>query len=334
MKRMLALALLVAFVVAMGAGVCAAKEKTYHWKIGHIRPEGTAIDKDVKWFVEKVTKDSDGRITFDIYPTNQLGDYTVVQERCGMGDVDMYVACLGTTVDKRVGVYVTPYLVKNWEEARKVYARGSTLQTAMDGFMSEQNLKMVAGYPVYFGGIITLKEPPAPGDPNVPKKIKIRVPPMKAYELSGQALGYIATPIAWADAFTSMQTGIVNGAIGAGAEGYYANFRDLAKYFLAVNDHLEFWYLYMNLDLWNKLSDKDKAIIQDAADEMEARRWTAAEADEKMNMKKLEDYGVKVLTFSNEELQKMSDKARAEVWPSLRKDVGEKVFDEVTKDLK
>ncbi len=334
MKRLLALAILVAFVVVLGAGVCAAAPKKYHWKIGHIRPEGTAIDKDVKWFVEKVNKDSDGRITFDIYPTNQLGDYTVVQERCSMGDVDMYLACLGTTVDKRVGIYVTPYLVKNWEEARTVYAKGSTLQNAVDKFLSEQNIKMISGWPVYFGGIITLKEPPAPGDPYVPKKIKIRVPPMKAYELSGQALGYISNTIAWSDAFTSMQTGIVDGAIGAGAEGYYANFRDLAKYFLAVNDHLEFWYLYMNLELWDKISDEDKAIIQNAANEMETRRWKNAEEDEKANMKKLEDYGVKVLTFSNEELQKMSDKARAEVWPTLREDVGPAVFDEITKDLK
>lgn len=334
MKRFLALVVLVAFVVVLGAGICAAAPKKYHWKIGHIRPEGTAIDKDVKWFVEKVNKDSGGRITFDLYPANQLGDYTVVQERCGMGDVDMYLACLGTTVDKKVGIYTTPYLVKNWKEAKDVYSRGSTLTNAMEKFLSDQNIKMISGWPVYFGGIITLEEPPVPGDPNVPKKIKIRVPPIKSYELSGQALGYIVTPIPWSDAFTALQTGIVKGAIGAGAEGYYANFRDLAKYYLAVNDHLEFWYLYMNMDLWNKISDEDKAIIQKVADELETRRWENAEADEKANMKRLEDYGIKVITFSDDELQKMADKVRKEAWPTLRKDVGPELFDEITKNLK
>lgn len=334
MKRLFALVTLVVFTVLLGAGICAAGPKKYHWKIGHIRPEGTAIDKDVKAFIEKVKKDSDGRITFDSYPANQLGDYTVVQERCGMGDVDMYVACLGTTVDKRVGIYSLPALVKNWDEARVSYARGSALQNAVSKFLSEQNIKMIAVWPCYFGGIITLDEPPAPGDPSVPKKIKIRVPTMKAYELSAQALGYIATPIAWSDTFTAMQTGIVKGAIGSGAEGYYANFRDLAKYFMAVNDHLECWYLYMNLDLWNKLSDEDKTIVQNAADEMETRRWETAEADEKANMKKLEDYGIKVITFSDDELQNMADKVRKEAWPTLRNDFGPDVFDEVTKDLK
>jgi len=333
MKRVIALVLLVAFVVVLGAGVGLAADKKYHWKIGHIRPEGTAVDKDVKWFVEQITSGSNGRITFDIYPASQLGDYTVVQERCGMGDVDMYLACLGTTVDKRVGIYSTPYLVKNWAEAKTAYSMDSVLQKAVGRFLEAQGIKMIAGWPVYFGGIITLVEPPAPGDPYVPKQIKIRVPPMKAYELSGQALGYIATPIPWSDAFTALQTGMVKGAIGAGAEGYYANFRDLAKYYLAVNDHLEFWYLYMNMDLWNKLSDEDKNLIQTKAKEMETRRWEVAEADEKMNMQKLADHGIEVITFSDEELQKMSDKVREEAWPTLKQDFGPKLFDQIIESL-
>nr|HPI99021.1 TRAP transporter substrate-binding protein DctP [Synergistales bacterium] len=160
MKRVIALVLLVAFVVVLGAGVGLAADKKYHWKIGHIRPEGTAVDKDVKWFVEQITSGSNGRITFDIYPASQLGDYTVVQERCGMGDVDMYLACLGTTVDKRVGIYSTPYLVKNWAEAKTVYSMDSVLQKAVGRFLEAQGIKMIAGWPVYFGGIITLVEPP------------------------------------------------------------------------------------------------------------------------------------------------------------------------------
>ena len=45
-------ALLVAVMVtATGTAVAAAQ---YHWKIGHIRPTGTDVDKDVNWLVEKI----------------------------------------------------------------------------------------------------------------------------------------------------------------------------------------------------------------------------------------------------------------------------------------
>jgi TRAP-type C4-dicarboxylate transport system substrate-binding protein len=314
-------------------GISGAAEK-YNWKIGHIRPEGTAIDKDVRWFVEKLKKDSGGQIEIKIYPASQLGDYTVVQERCSLGDVEMQLACLGTTVDRRLMIQTAPYLAKNWNEARQLYASGSLLMKRVGDMLAQQNIHLISGWPVYFGGICLTKEPPSPGDPDVPKNIKIRVPPIKSYELTAQALGYLATPIPWADTFPAMQTGIVNGAIGGGAEGYYANFRDLMKYYLAVNDHFEMWYLYINMDLWKKLSAAHKKMIQSAADEMEKRRWSVAEQDEINNMKRLSDAGIKVITFTDEELSKMTKKIRTTVWPAIRPEIGKEIFDQITSSLK
>ena len=91
--------------------------------------------------------------------------------------------------------------------------------------------------------------------------------------------------------------------------------------------------MYMNMDLWNKLSDEDKNLIQTTAKEMETRRWEVAEADEKMNMQKLADHGIQVITFSDEELQKMSDKVREEAWPTLKEDFGPKLFDQIIESL-
>jgi len=71
---------------------------------------------------------------------------------------------------------------------------------------------------------VLTKEPRALEIPTFPRTSKIRVPPIKSFEVTAQALGFLATPIPWADTFTAMQSGIVNGAIGGGAEGYFANF--------------------------------------------------------------------------------------------------------------
>jgi TRAP-type C4-dicarboxylate transport system substrate-binding protein len=131
-----------------------------------------------------------------------------------------------------------------------------------------------------------------------------------------------------------MQSGIVNGAIGGGAEGYFSNFRDIAKYYLAVNDHFEYWFLYMNAGLWKKLSDADKKMIQAAADEMERQRWAVAEKDEQANEKKLADVGVKVIKFNEAELQKMAEKSRKTGWPTIKRDIGPEFFDQVTADIK
>jgi TRAP-type C4-dicarboxylate transport system substrate-binding protein len=329
MKKSLKVLIMVVMLICLLSFIGNAAAPNYNWKIQHIRPTGTAIDKDVNWLVDQLKERSDGRISIDIYPAAQLGDYTVVQERVGLGDVQMQLACLGTAMDKGLMIQSLPYIVSTWEEAKELYSTGSPLMNVVDELLNKQNLKLISGWPCYFGGICLTEEPPSPGDANVPKKIKIRVPPQKSFELNAEALGYIATPIAWSEAFTSLQTGIVDGAIGSGAEGYYANFRDLAKYFLALNDHFEMWYFYMNLDLWNSLSKEDQQLIQEVASELETKRFAVAEEQEQANMQRLRDYGIEVITFTDEELAGFAKKVKEEVWPKIRDDIGPEVMDEV-----
>ena len=328
MKKTLTTLVLVIILVSLFAFFGSAAPN-YNWKIQHIRPVGTVIDTDVNWLVDQLKERSDGRIVIDIFPASQLGDYTVVQERVGMGDIEMQLACLGTAMDKGLMIQSLPYIASNWEEARKLYASGSSLMNVVGELLEKQNLKLISGWPCYFGGIVLTKEPPSPGDPNVPKNIKIRVPPQKSFELNGESLGYLATPIAWSEAFTSLQTGIVDGAIGSGAEGYYANFRDLAKYFLALNDHFEMWYFYINLDLWNSLSADDQKLIQEVSSELEKKRFAVAEEDEKANIQKLADYGIEIITFTDEELAGFAAKAREYVWPKIRDDIGGDLMDRI-----
>lgn len=91
------------------------------WKIGHVRSVDSAIDRDIRKFSEAVKQGTDGAITFDIYPGNKLGDYSVVQERVSFGEVEMYVGPFGTAVDKRLMLAFVPFLVENWQEARELY---------------------------------------------------------------------------------------------------------------------------------------------------------------------------------------------------------------------
>ena len=208
------------------------------------------------------------------------------------------------------------------------------LVKSMAELLEANGIKYLAAYPLYFGGIALIDEPASPGDANVPKNIKIRVPAMKSFELTADALGYLATPLAWADTFTSMQTGIVDGAIGAGAEGYYSNFRDLIKYYLPLNDHFEMWYLYMNLELWNKLSPEEQRIIQETAKALEVKRFNEAEAEESEYISKLEAEGITIIEFTDAELKAFADKCRENVWPKIKGDFGAELFDKITSNIK
>ena len=299
--------------------------------LAHIRPEGSSADLAIKAFCAEVTELSGGTITFEIYPASQLGDYTTVFERVMIGDVDMQCATVPTSVDKFFGISNCCYLASNWEEAHDMFASGSPIGKAVDETLAEYGVKYLCMYPFYFGGIATKVDPVDPTNPDAKSGIKIRVPSMTSFEKCAENLGYLGTPLPSSETFTSIQTGVVDGAIGMGAEGYYSNVADLINYYLPINDHFECWNFIMNMDKFNGLSAVQQEALTVAAQNAEAKRWEVAEAETAEYEKKLADeYGVTVVEFTDEQLAAFASKCRANVWPLVRDDFGGELFDQVT----
>ena len=292
-------------------------------KISHVRPQDTAIDKDLRWFSDTLKSVSGGTVKTKIYPASALGDYTVVQERVGLGAVDMACQPPASAADKRFQIAYFPYMVKSWAQAKKNYSPGAPLRKVVADLYAQQGIQLLAAWPVYFGGIALNREPVAPGDPEAAKGIKLRVPPMKTFQMLADNTGYLGTPIPFSDAFTSVQTGVVDGVVGSGAEGYYASFRDVTKYYIPQNTHFEVWYLIINKEYYDDMKDDQKKHLQDVANQFEERRWTSAEADQAANEKRLADYGATIVPLKESEIAAIADKIKKTVWPEVLKDVGE-----------
>ncbi len=319
--------------ILCGAVLCILLQISYAqseslWKIGHVRSAGSAIDVDIHKFIENISKNTKQKIQFSVYPANKLGDYSVVQERVSFGEVEMYVGPFGTAVDKKLSLAFTPFLVDNWEKAKRIYSSSSPLMKHMESFLRQQNIKILGGYPVYFGGIALTESPKSPGNPDIDKEMIIRTPPMRSFELTARELGYTPYPITWMYARMGLQTGMVKGIIGGGAEGYKG--LPAIRYFLPIKDHFEYWFIYMNLDLWKTLSPQSQKAISKAAEEMEAERYSHAEEDEKKSIAELRQKGIEVLEIQGADYDKMRRKIQQTVWPILRNDIGP-AFDDVVR---
>jgi TRAP-type C4-dicarboxylate transport system substrate-binding protein len=287
-----------------------------------VRPQGTAIDNDLKWFSDTLKEKSDGKMKTKLYAASALGDYTVVQERVGLGAVDMACQPPASAADKRFQMVYFPYMVNNWEQAKKNYAAGAPIRKIVGQLYAEQDIHLLAAWPVYFGGISLNREPVSPGDPDSAKGIKLRVPPMKTFQLLADKTGYLGTPIPFSDAFTAVQTGVVDGVIGSGAEGYYSSFRDVTKYYIPSNTHFEVWYLIINKETFDGLKPEQKKILEDVSAEFEDRRWEAAKTDQAANEKRLADFGAQIVGIGDAEIDAIAEKVKKEVWPEVLKDVG------------
>lgn len=322
----LAIAMLFLFL----GGNAFAAEKSYTWKVAHIRPANSEIDKEITWFAEEMRKATDGRVNIQIYGANQLGDYTVVQEKISLGAVEMGIMSAATNVDKKLLAYTLQYVVPNYELAKKNYASGTPFADYIASLFKKQNIKVLAHWPVYFGGIGLLKDPTNPTDPTAPKNLKVRVPTMKTWEGLGNAFGYQATPLPFSEFFTAAQTGIVNGILGGGAENYHVSFQDIMKVYIAANTHFECWPFTINLELYESLSDSDRKILDEKAKELEQRRWGRVEGDQNKYVDLMEKAGTKVYRLTDEQLNDFAKVGREASWEEFKKVVGDKAFEEIT----
>lgn len=291
-------------------------------KLSHVRPQDTAIDKAATALAEDVAAATDGELNVRLFPASALGDYTVVQERVGLGAIDMAVQPPASGADPRFQLAYLPYLVQNWSDAKEMFSDGAVMRDEVESLYAEQNIHVLAGWPVYFGGIALNSEVENAADPTVDKGAKLRVPPMKSFQLLADNTGYIGSPLPFSDAFTAIQTGVVDGIMGSGAEGYYASFRDVTNYYLPLNTHFEMWYLLINNDIYEELESDQQAALDTAAESFEAARWEAAQADQARNEGLLEESGATILPVSEEQIAAHAEIAREQVWPEIIEDIG------------
>ncbi len=318
MKRLLTTTAAIALLGMVGIAQAA------DLKMSHVRPQGATIDVELRAYAEAVKEATGGDVNIEIFAASALGDYTTVQERISVGAVDMATQPAATGVDRQMQISSFPYLAANWDQARKIYGPGGVVRETMAELYAKQDITMLAAYPVYFGGISLNTDAVNPGDPSKSNGIKVRVPGIKSFQLTGQAFGYIPSPIPFSEAFTAIQTGVVDGVIGSGAEGYYASFRDVTKTYIPANTHFEVWYMIVSNESLNSLDADDQATLKKAADEFEAQRWVVAEEDQGKNEQRLADeLGTNVVKLTGEQLTTMAAKVRTDVWPEVLKDVGE-----------
>ncbi|MFC6671902.1 TRAP transporter substrate-binding protein DctP [Marinobacterium aestuariivivens] len=310
-----------ALAVALSATLTAAVEAAT-LKLSHVRPQDTAIDVDAKRFAEDVATATDGEVKIRIYPASALGDYTVVQERVGLGAIDMAVQPPASGADKRFQVVYMPYLVKNWDDAQHVFAKGSPMRQTVSELYGDQGIRVLAAWPVYFGGIALNKEVPDAANPNVAKGAKLRVPPIKTFQLTADNIGFIGSPLPFSEAFTAVQTGVVDGVMGSGAEGYYASFRDVTRYYLPINTHFEMWYLLINDEIYGELDEEQQAALDAAAGRFEAARWETARGDQARNENLLAEAGATVLPVTDAQIDETAAIVRDKVWPEIIDDIG------------
>ncbi|MFW6147119.1 MAG: TRAP transporter substrate-binding protein DctP [Thermodesulfobacteriota bacterium] len=298
-----------------------AQAKSYKWKISQGIAEDHPAAARCKQFAKLVEDKSDGRMKMTYFPSGALGDWMEQIEANRMGTLEFGLNAGSTSYDPRTNLIFMPYLFATWEEARAAIGSDGWLPAIFDELYSSIGLKVLGIYLNAWDGMaFTKRVDKVCKTSDDFAGIKMRVPPIRIFEVYIPALGFISTPIAYSETFTALQTGIVDARSACPAVEAYV-MRDALKYWVATRDAFEYWFLTMNKELWESLSSEDQALLQSAADKVMSDQAIAAEEDETEFKNKLEAAGVKVYEITQEEWETSAKVVREKAWPTIQEEL-------------
>jgi TRAP-type C4-dicarboxylate transport system substrate-binding protein len=142
--------------------------------------------------------------------------------------------------------------------------------------MVEDQLKVVILGPTFFGtrqvGLKPKKKITTPADM---AGIKLRMPGGDAWQFLGRSLGANPTPMAYAEVYTGLQTGAIDGQDNPLPNVQNMKFYEVMSQIVLTGHLVGFDLLTVNLKTWESMSPAKQKAFQAAADK--AIAWSAAE---------------------------------------------------------
>ena len=260
MKNRIFAALLFVLLSCLAAGA-AEMEIRY----ADVQAENDTETLAAREFARLVKEKSGGRIEVHVFPNGQLGDMKDIMQSVQMGAFEMCRNNPGWLADAgapRMNIFTLPYLFRDMEHANKVIdgeIGGELLADIQNNGMQMVGLGYLEPSIRYF--FFTKRPVASLADL---KGLKIRVPTNALNTAMIEAFGASATPIAYNELYSSLQTGLVDGAENP-LKGYCnMKFYEVAKYFSMDMHQFEPSVILVSEMFWNRLGEADRNIFREA----------------------------------------------------------------------
>ncbi|MCD8223283.1 MAG: TRAP transporter substrate-binding protein DctP [Clostridiales bacterium] len=297
-------------------------------------PEGTDSYNQAVTVKEYIETKTNGELTVTIYPANTLGDWTQVFDELMMGSIDMAISNSPDTYNPILGVVSLGYLTYDYDNCRKVFAPDSFLSQEVAKAMEEIGIKFFGFSFSGFDGIGTRNEIQNATEVGADKNCLIRVPSLDGVKYPAEYLGFRTSSIPYTDTYSSIQTGVVDGWVGAPPYQHYLGFRDVENYYYAYNSLQETFNCMMSMSTWDTLSEEQRTIVREAMELAASTSIDDAEKGDQLYMKMMEEEGITVVQFDSDQLEAFATAVRENVWPKLASLYGEEFMAQLNESLK
>lgn len=236
------------------------KKKKIVLKVAHNGTENHPFQAGFERFRDVLEAETNGAVELQIFPNEQLGSEEEASQMVKLGLIAASASStaggLSTSVPE-AELFNLPFIFRDLEHCYQVL--DGPVGQWLAGIIEDKLNCVVLGY--WFSGIRNVWNSKRPiMTPDDLKGIKIRVMSSPILIESFNTLGAQATPLAFGELYSALQTGVVDGAETDHLDLLYEKFHEVTKY-VSYTNHM---FLVIALIFSKKIYDRLPPDIQDA----------------------------------------------------------------------
>lgn len=209
MRRFVRLLWLVCSVLLLMACTSSTEKAEYVLYAGHSLAADHPFELSMQELSKRVEERTDGRVKIETFPLSQLGAEREMIEGLMLGSVDLMVTTSGPLINfvPNFGVLDLPFLFNNREAAVNI------LEGEIgDELMAQLHEEGIVGLSWGENGFRHITNSVKPvKTPDDIKGLSLRVQENMVFISAFNNLGAKASPMAWTEALTALQSGVVDG---------------------------------------------------------------------------------------------------------------------------
>ena len=300
LKMALPCVLLSMLMVSFAIATPSEAAKTF--KFAHADTETAIFHKGALAFKDKLEELSGGELKVQIFPSGQMGTLADAVQGIQMGTIDFTPITSATLANfaPDIAVYDMPFLIENYQHAYD--SLDGEVGKHLNEELAKNGILCKGWWALGFRNITCNRDIKTIDDL---KGLKLRVQNSKIHIALFKALDVNAAPIGWSELFTALQQGTVDGQENPYTQTLQANIYEVNNMLVESEHAYQPAGFLMSPATYEKLSDQEKAWVDEAAAYATKMERKACEDDNASALEELTTKrGMKFIKLDKAELQK------------------------------
>jgi tripartite ATP-independent transporter DctP family solute receptor len=276
------------------AGSTADSGETFVLQAGHSLPETHPYEIALKEVAANVEERTNGQVKIETFPNSQIGAERELTEGLKFGSVDIVVSSTApvTNFVPELGVLDLPFLFESRESAVKVL-EGEIGQDLLKKLESQGILALSWGENG-FRHVTNGKHPvKTPADL---EGLKIRTQENQIHLAAFEALGAQPTPMAWTEALTALQQGVVDAQENPAIVADQFNLFDANQKYMTLTGHVYSAAIFMmSKATYDELPEELRDVVVEELEKAGAKERELIIKMEKESLAKIKEQGMEIL---------------------------------------